>query len=44
MKDDGLISNKTPVKVKMKIRDFEVIIYEMIENTAALWYNGELEN
>lgn len=40
MKDDGLVSKKTPVKVKMKIRDFEVIIYKMIENTAALWYNG----
>ena len=40
MKDDGLVSKKTPVKVKMKIRDFEAIIYKMIENTAALWYNG----
>lgn len=40
MKDDGLVSKKTPVKVKMKIRDFEVIIYKMIENKAALWYNG----
>lgn len=44
MKDDGLVSKKTPVKVKMKIRDFEVIIYKMIENKAALWYNAELEN
>ena len=31
MKDDGLVSKKTPVKVKMKIRDFEAIIYKMIE-------------
>ena len=41
MKDDGLVSKKTPVKVKMKIRDFEAIIYKMIENTAASWYNGQ---
>lgn len=33
-------TNKIPVKVKIKVRDFEAIIYKIIENPVALWYNS----
>lgn len=35
-----LVSNKIPVKVKMKVRDFKVIIYKYLENLSALCYNN----